>query len=47
MVDEFNAMQEKAFNIQRDFYIKLKDLMMLDLDEDDVKEILKEGGMNN
>ena len=47
MVDEFNAMQEKAFNIQRDFYIKLKDLMMLDLDEDDVKEILRKGGMNN
>ncbi len=46
MVDEFNEMQEKAFRIQRDFYIQLKDLMMLDLDEDDVKELLKKAKVN-
>jgi len=44
MVDEFNEMQEKAFRIQKDFYIKLKDLQMLDIDEDTIRKILKKGG---
>ena len=46
MVDEFNAMQEKAFRVQRDFYIKLKDLQMLDLDKYAVKKLLKKAKVN-
>jgi hypothetical protein len=44
MMDEFNEMQKKAFRIQKDFYIKLKDLQMLDIDEDIIRQILKKGG---
>ena len=47
MVDEFNKMQEQAFRIQKEFYIKIKDLQMLDLDEDVIREILKKAGANN
>jgi len=47
MVDEFNQMQEEAFRIQKKFYTQLKDLMMLDLDDDTIKEIMRKSGVND
>jgi hypothetical protein len=46
MVDEFEKMQEEAFKIQRDLYMKIKDFQMLDLDEDTIAQILKKAGTN-
>ena len=46
MEDEFRKMQEEAFKIQRDLYMKIKDFQMLDLKEDTIKEILKEAKVN-
>ena len=39
-------MQEEAFKIQRDLYMKIKDFQMLDLKEDTISEILKKAGTN-
>ena len=47
MVDEFNKMQEQAFRIQKEFYIKIKDFQMLDLDEDVIRGILKKAKVSN
>ena len=30
-------MQEEAFRIQKDMYIRIKDLKLLDVSEDDIK----------
>jgi len=46
MVDEFKKMQDEAFRIQRDLYMKVKDFEMLDLDEDTIAEILKKANVN-
>jgi len=47
MVDEFNKMQEQAFRIQKEFFIKIKDFQMLDMDEDVIREILKKAKVSN
>tara|TARA_R110002096_G_scaffold247574_1_gene439968 strand:- start:267 stop:959 length:693 start_codon:yes stop_codon:yes gene_type:complete len=39
-------MLEEDFRIQKEMYIKLKDLQMLDLDERDIEELLEEYGLN-
>jgi hypothetical protein len=47
MVKEFKDIQDEAFRVQRDFYIKLKDLQLLDLDEFTIKKILKDANIPN
>ena len=42
---EFEAMQEEAFRIQKDMYNIIQDAMELDLDEYDIKKILKDAQM--
>ena len=39
-------MLNEDFRIQKEMYIKLKDLQMLDLDERDIEELLEEYGLN-
>jgi len=39
-------MLEEDFRIQKEMYIKLKDLQMLDLDERDIEELLTKYGLN-
>jgi len=46
MVDEFEKMQEEAFEIQRDFYMKIQDIKMLDLSSYTIQQILKKAGMS-
>jgi len=46
MVDEFEKMQGEAFEIQRDFYMKIQDIKMLDLSSYTIQQILKKAGMN-
>jgi hypothetical protein len=46
MVDDFEKMQEEAFRIQRDLYMKIQDMKMLDLSDDDIEDILVKKGMN-
>jgi hypothetical protein len=46
LVAEFEKMQDEAFRIQRDLYMKIKDFQMLDLDEDTIADILKEANVN-
>ena len=46
LVAEFKKMQDEAFRIQRDLYMKIKDFQMLDLDEDTIADILKEANVN-
>jgi len=46
MVDEYNQMQEEAFEIQRDMYMVVQDLRMLDLSKDKIEDIMIEAGMN-
>ena len=46
MVDQYRKMLEEDFRIQKEMYIKLKDLQMLDLDERDIEELLEEYGLN-
>ena len=46
MVRTFRKMQEEAFRIQKDMYIRIQDLKLLDLDEDDIIDILIESGVN-
>jgi hypothetical protein len=43
---EFEKMQDEAFRIQRDLYMKIKDFEMLDLDIDTIADILKEANIN-
>jgi hypothetical protein len=42
MVKTYQQMQEEAFRIQKDMFITIKDLQLLDLSEDSIVEILKE-----
>ena len=46
MVNEFNKMQEEAFEIQRDLYMKIQDMRMLDLSKDKIEDILIDAKMN-
>jgi len=46
MVAEFEKMQEEAFKIQRDLYMNVQDMRMLDLSRDKIEDILKEAGMS-
>ena len=46
MVDQYQKMLEEDFRIQKEMYIKLKDLQMLDLDERDIERLLEEYGLN-
>ena len=46
MVKTFRKMQEEAFRIQKDMFIRIQDLKLLDLDEDDIVDILIESGVN-
>ena len=43
---EFEKMQDEAFRIQRDLYMKIKDFQMLDLDEDEIADILKDANVS-
>ncbi len=44
MVNTFNQMQQEAFRIQKDMYIRIKDLQLLDLDDDQIYDIMKKSG---
>jgi hypothetical protein len=46
MVAEYEKMQQEAFEIQRDLYMKIKDLQMLDLSKDKIEDILIKAKMN-
>ena len=46
MIKTYSKMQEEAFRIQKDMFITIKDLQLLDLSEDDIFEILKESRVN-
>ena len=46
LVDTFVDMQEEAFRLQKDMYITIKDLQLLDLSKSKISTILKESGMN-
>ena len=46
MVEEFEKMQQEAFKIQRDLYMKIKDMQMLDLSPMKIRQILVKAGMN-
>jgi hypothetical protein len=46
MVAEFEKMQQEAFQIQRDLYMKIQDMRMLDLSKDKIEDILVDAGMN-
>jgi hypothetical protein len=44
MVRTFNEMQQEAFRIQKDMYIRIKDLELLDLKKSKIYEIMKSAG---
>tara|TARA_A100001011_G_scaffold311243_1_gene328212 strand:- start:63 stop:896 length:834 start_codon:yes stop_codon:yes gene_type:complete len=44
MVRTFNEMQQEAFRIQKDMYIRIKDLELLDLKKSKIYEIMKSSG---
>ena len=46
MKDQYRKMLEEDFRIQKEMYIKLKDLQMLDLDERQIEKILEKFGVN-
>jgi hypothetical protein len=45
MIAEYEKMQQEAFEIQRDFYMKIKDIQMLDLSSVKIRQILIKAGM--
>jgi hypothetical protein len=45
-VKTFRQMQEEAFRIQKDMFIRIQDLKLLDLSEDDINDILKKAGVS-
>jgi hypothetical protein len=47
MIDQFDQMQNEAFRIQKEVYIKLKDLQMLDLSRSKIEDLLEEHGLNS
>jgi hypothetical protein len=46
MVDEFEKMQDEAFRVQRDLYMKIKDFEMLDLPISSIRRILNEAKLS-
>ena len=46
MVRTFQNMQDEAFRIQKDMFIRIKDFELLDLDEDAIRKILKNAGVS-
>ena len=44
MVNTFNEMQKEAYRIQKDMYIRIKDLELLDLKKSKIFEIMKSSG---
>ncbi len=44
MVNTFNEMQKEAYRIQKDMYIRIKDLELLDLKKSKIFEIMKRSG---
>ena len=46
MISEFEKMQDEAFKVQRDLYMKLKDFEMLDLDMLTMRRILDEAKLS-
>lgn len=46
-VKTFEKMQEEAFRIQKDMFIRIQDLKLLDLSEDDIDNILKKSGVSS
>jgi len=44
MVRTYEKMQEEAFRIQKDMFIRIQDLKLLDLDEDTIEEIMIKSG---
>ena len=44
MVRTYRKMQEEAFRIQKDMFIRIQDLKLLDLDEDEIAEIMIASG---
>ena len=46
IVNIFEDMQEEATRLQKDMYIKIKDLQLLDLSKNKIEEILEETGLN-
>jgi hypothetical protein len=46
MIRTFENMQEEAFRIQKDMFIRIKDFEILDLDEDQIRKILKDSGVS-
>ena len=46
MIGEFQQMQDEAFRIQKEFYIRLKDLELLDLNKPTIRKILKDARMS-
>jgi len=44
MVNTFNEMQKEAFRIQKDMYIRIQDLKLLDLSENKIYDIMKKSG---
>jgi hypothetical protein len=44
MVRTFNDMQEEAFRIQKDMYIRIKDLELLDLSKSKIYDIMRKQG---
>ena len=43
-VAKFNQMQQEALRIQKDMYIRIKDLRLLDLSENKIYDIMKQAG---
>ena len=46
MIRTFENMQDEAFRIQKDMFIRIKDFELLDLDEDAIRKILKDSGVS-
>jgi hypothetical protein len=46
MIRTFENMQDEAFRIQKDMFIRIKDFELLDLDEDAIRKILKDAGVS-
>ena len=46
LVSKFEQMQDEAMQIQKDMYIRIKDLQLLDLSESKIYSILIESGLN-
>jgi len=46
-VKTYKKMQDEAFRIQKDMFIRIQDLKLLDLSEDDIDNILRKSGVSS